>query len=116
MSGRDLSRANGVELVVDHFLRAFRSIQKKSSAAAGSRRPLKSCGHETRDWYFIAERPAPALHLACPEECAVLRIVLVTVSRVSHSCEHFPDGFDLSLPQNKKTSIKQLKRPLTSCI
>ena len=28
-----------------------------------------------------------------------LRIVLVTVLRVSRSCEHFPDGFDLHLLQ-----------------
>ena len=48
-----------------------------------------------RDWYFIAEQPAPALHLAHPEGRAALRIVLVTVPRVSRSCEHFPDGSDL---------------------
>jgi len=47
---------------------------------------------QKRDWYFIAEQPAPAPHLAHPEGCAALRIVLVTVSRVSRSCEHFPDG------------------------
>ena len=29
--------------------------------------------------------------------CAALRIVLVTVPRVSRSCEHCPDGFDLHL-------------------
>ena len=28
-----------------------------------------------RDWYFIAEKPAPAPHLAHPEGCAALRIV-----------------------------------------
>ena len=28
-----------------------------------------------RDWYFIAEQPAPAPHLAHPEGCAALRIV-----------------------------------------
>ena len=50
-----------------------------------------------RDSYFIAEQPAPAPHLAHPEGCAALRIVLVTVPRVSRSCEHFPDGFDLHL-------------------
>ena len=27
-----------------------------------------------RDWYFIAEQPAPAPHLAHPEGCAALRI------------------------------------------
>ena len=32
-----------------------------------------------KDWYFIAEQPAPAPHLAHPEGCAALRIVLVTV-------------------------------------
>ena len=47
-----------------------------------------------RDWYFIAEQPVPAPHLAHPEGRAALRIVLVTVPRVSRSCEHFPDGFD----------------------
>ena len=45
---------------------------------------------------FIAEQPAPAPHLAHPEGNAAIRIVLVTVPRVS-SCEHFPDGFDLHL-------------------
>ena len=50
------------------------------------------------DWYFIAEQPAPAPHLAHPEGCDALRNVLVTVPRVSRSCEHFPDGFDLHLP------------------
>jgi len=50
-----------------------------------------------RDWYVIAEQPAPAPHLAHPEGCADLHIVLVTVPRVSRSCEHFPDGFDLHL-------------------
>ena len=38
-----------------------------------------------RDLYFIAAQPAPALHLAHPEGCAALRIVLVTVPRVSLS-------------------------------
>ena len=52
-----------------------------------------------RDWYFIAEKSAPAPHLAHLEGCAALRIVLVTVSRISRSCMHFPDGFDLHLLQ-----------------
>jgi len=29
-----------------------------------------------------------------PSDPGALRIVLVTVPRVSRSCEHFPDGFD----------------------
>ena len=41
----------------------------------------------------MAEQPAPEPHLAHPERCAALRIVLVTVPRVSRSCEHFPDGY-----------------------
>ena len=41
----------------------------------------------TRDWYFIAGQPAPAPHLAHPEGCAAVRIVLVTVPRVRRSCE-----------------------------
>ena len=50
-----------------------------------------------RDWYLSAEQPAPAPHLAHPEGCAALRIVLCTVPCVCRSCEHFPDGFDLHL-------------------
>jgi len=46
---------------------------------------------------FIAEQPAPAPHLARPEGCAALHIVIVTVPLVSRSCEHFPDGFNLHL-------------------
>ena len=49
-----------------------------------------------KDWYFIAKQPAPAPHLAHSEGCAALRIVLVTVPRVSRSCEHFPDESDLT--------------------
>ena len=30
-----------------------------------------------RDWYSVAEQPAPAPHLSRPEGCAALRIVLV---------------------------------------
>ena len=58
-----------------------------------------------RDWYRIAEQPAPAPHLAHPEGCAALRIVLVTVPRVSRACEHFPDGFDLHLLQRVDTLL-----------
>jgi hypothetical protein len=47
-----------------------------------------------RDWYFIAEQPAPEPHLAHPEGYAALRIVLVTVPRVGRSCKPFQDGFD----------------------
>ena len=32
--------------------------------------------HVASDWYFIAEQPAAAPHLARPEGCAALRIVL----------------------------------------
>jgi len=42
-----------------------------------------------RHWYFIAKQPAPAPLLARPEGCAALRMVLVTVPRVSRSCEHW---------------------------
>ena len=55
-------------------------------------------GLAERDWKCTSE-PAPAPHLEHPEGCAALRIVLITVPRVSRSCEHFPDGFDLHLQQ-----------------
>ena len=42
----------------------------------------------------MAEQPAPAPHLARPGGCAARHTVLVTVPRVSRSCEHFPDGLD----------------------
>ena len=50
-----------------------------------------------RGWYSIAEQPVPAPHLAHSKGYAALRIVLVAVFRVSRSCEHFPDVFDLHL-------------------
>ena len=65
-----------------------------------------------RDWYFIAEQPAPAPHLAHPEGCAALRIVLVTVPRVSRSCENFPDGFDLHLLSHHRCCRAVIKAPL----
>jgi len=63
-----------------------------------------------RDWYFIAEQPALAPHLAHPEGCAALRIVLVTVPRVSRSCEHFLDRFDLHLLQPSDNASLYLAR------
>jgi len=53
--------------------------------------------HAQRDWYVVAQKPAPELHLAHPQGRAALLIVLVTVPRVSRSCEHFGDAFDLHL-------------------
>jgi len=73
-------------------------VQGEGFAQRMSQRP---CAPE-RDWYFIAEQPAPAPHLAHPEGCA-LRIV--TVPRVSRSCEHFPDGFDLIVPSTLDAQV-----------
>ena len=44
-----------------------------------------------KDWDLLAEQPAPAPHLAHPERCAALRIVLVTVPLVSRSHGRFCD-------------------------
>ena len=44
---------------------------------------------------FYCRTTSASTALAHLEGCAALRIVLVTVPRVSRSCEHFPDGFDL---------------------
>ena len=71
----------------------------------------------TRVWYFIVEQPAPAPapHLAHPERYATLRIVLISVSRVSRSCEHFPDGFDLHLLQAEyKVTLYPAALPATT--
>ena len=59
--------------------------------------PLSLFPYPGRDWYCIAEKPAPAPHLAHPEGCAALRILLLTVPRVSRYCELFPDEFNLHL-------------------
>ena len=45
-------------------------------------------------------------HLAHPEGCAALRIVLVAVPRVSRSCKHFPDGFNLHFLQFRREASK----------
>ena len=50
-------------------------------------KPLLQVSQISRDWIFIAEQPTPAPHLAHPEGCAALRIVLVTVPCASRSCE-----------------------------
>ena len=62
-----------------------------------------------RDRYFIAEQPVPAPHLAHPEECADLRIVLVVI----RSCEHFPDGFDLHLRHDESNRVRRGASPST---
>ena len=64
-----------------------------------------------RDWYSIAERPAPAPHLAHPEGCAALRIVLLTAPRVSCYFENFPDRFDLHLLPTSPDHRKGLGMP-----
>ena len=61
--------------------------------AGGSGKRMGLMMAPATDWCFIAEQPAPAPHLAYPEGCAALRIVLFTVSCVSRSCENFPDGW-----------------------
>jgi len=50
-------------------------------------------------------------HLAHPEGCAALRIVLVTVPRVSRFCEHFPDGSDLHPPHQGKQQPEEAHTP-----
>ena len=39
-----------------------------------------------KDWYFVAQQPAPATHLAHPSARATLRIVQVDVPRLSRYC------------------------------
>ena len=51
-------------------------------------RPDPTYSLAARDWYFITEQPAPAPHLAHPEGCAAIRIVLVTVPRPSSPERH----------------------------
>ena len=62
-------------------------------------------------WYVIAQQPAPAPHLARLEGCAALRMMLVTVLRVSRSCEHFPDGLDLHLVRHTlRIYVKSIRK------
>ena len=63
-----------------------RSAQRGGSAGRKAAPPRGCCARSPpyRDWYFIAEQLAPTPHLVHPDGCAVLRIVLVTVPRVSH--------------------------------
>ena len=70
-------------------------------------------GPPHRDWYFIAEQPAPAPRLAHPEGCAALRIVLVTVPRVGRSCEHV--HAEVRLPRQQTLVLpRRLAFPRTS--
>ena len=71
----------------------FRSSGRHCSAQRHPAR-CRRAGTCQRDWYVIAEQPAPAPHLVQPEGCAALRIVLVTGPCASRSCENLPDGFD----------------------
>ena len=69
---------------------------------------------KARSSYLIAEQPAPVPRLAHPDGCAVLRTVLVTVPRVSRSCENFRDRFDLHLL--RPTGETAWKVRMTSCV
>ena len=83
----------------------MRASESTFTAAAGpSVFPINL--HASEIGIYIAEQPAPAPHLAYSEGCAVLRIALVTVPRVTRSCEHFPDGFDLHLLPLREKSCK----------
>ena len=96
--------------------KAWRKVRDSSMVGSGSgRRGPELCPDKVglfieRDWYFIAEQPAPAPHLAHTEGFDAPRIQLVTVPRVSRSCEHFPDGFDLHFlhPFHKRALHEQL--------
>ena len=81
-----------------------------------SREKEKSSARE----YFIAEQAAPASHLTYLEGCSALRLVLITVPRVCHSYEHFPDGFDLHLLQvaakNTELGALELTRNILAII
>jgi len=60
-----------------------------------------------RDWYCIAEQPAPAPRRVHSKGCSALRIALVTVPRVGRSCEHFPDEFGLHMLRPCPNSLTQ---------
>ena len=93
------------------LLRAYSGWIRSPPPTAHSKPPLRysklqnpNCSRRKvcflyQDWYFIADQPAPAPHLAHPEGCAALCMVLVTEPRVRCSCGHFPDGLDLHLLQ-----------------
>ena len=49
---------------------------------------------------FHCRTTSASTALAHPEECAALRIVLLTVPRLSRSCEKKSDGFDLHLQRS----------------
>ena len=58
---------------------------------------------------LFAEQPAPAPHLAHPEGCAALRIVLVTVPHDSRSC---PQSLSISLSLSLSlVRARDLSRP-----
>ena len=61
-----------------HPRRGAAGAHLRRDAAAGAATECVSGFPGRRDWYFIAEQPAPAPHLSPPGGCAALRIVLVT--------------------------------------
>ena len=91
---------SGQGLTPDTVDRTARGCDRGSDSGSTSQDTQRGgliLDHVLRDWYFIAEQPAPAPHLPHLGGCAALGIVLVTVTRVSRSCERFPDEFDLHL-------------------
>ena len=70
----------------------------------------RGAGRGQRNWYRIAEQPAPAPRLAHPEGCAALRSVLVAVPRVSRFCKRFPDEFELHLLRQRSCAHALLCR------
>jgi hypothetical protein len=86
-------------------------IYEPSDSRRPPLRPKMTVTGESRDWYLIPEQPAPAPHLAHPDGCAALRVVLLTVPRVSRACEHFPNGFDLHLLRSKETTAGLVPAP-----
>ena len=67
--------------------------------SAREQNPAERNRASQRNWYLIAEQPVPVLHLAHPEGFVALRIVLVTVPRVSRSCEQATGSRRLCLTQ-----------------
>ena len=69
---------------------------------------------QQRDWHCNAEQPAPAPHLAHPEGCAALRIVLVTVPCVrGHTQVNSRTRLQTSTRLQKSTTSTEISHSLT---
>ena len=104
------SRRCSRDTYAESYITKYASIRRKQTTLTQATSAATSL---ERDWYFIAEHPAPAPHLAHPEGCAALRINL-SYPAYTVQCAAFVIGAKLSFEEERWRKNLGMFEELTS--